>query len=116
MGIPLQECKQQFCFMSDKMKTRLRNHLVEPAIQAGLDDILFETFSLQIGYSRRFTAADLAHSITALLESQGKAPGEWETAFFRVRYRQHAMRSAPTHQHTYTQTHTPTAYHVPLTT
>jgi hypothetical protein len=82
VGVPLAECRQQFCFMSDRMKTRLRDHLEKPARDANLPDVFFETFSLQVGYGRPLSAADLVHSVAALLESQGKARGDWEKAFY----------------------------------
>ena len=72
--------------MSDRMKTRLRDQLAETAIMANLPDILYETFSLQVGYGRPLSAADLVHSVTALLESQGKSKGDWEKAFYQVRH------------------------------
>lgn len=68
IGIPLQDCKQQYSFMSDRMQKRLRDRIREPAERAGLEDIFFETFSLQVGqYIYVFVSQKpLAHHSTAI--------------------------------------------------
>eukprot|EP00510_Aplanochytrium_minuta_P002458 CAMPEP_0184023020 /NCGR_PEP_ID=MMETSP0954-20121128/11045_1 /TAXON_ID=627963 /ORGANISM="Aplanochytrium sp, Strain PBS07" /LENGTH=341 /DNA_ID=CAMNT_0026305691 /DNA_START=254 /DNA_END=1276 /DNA_ORIENTATION=- len=68
MGISLKESQQKFSFMSTKLKSKLREKIDEHAEEFRLDDMLYNSFQCQAGFDTQVSAADVVHSIQALLE------------------------------------------------
>eukprot|EP00939_MAST-03C_sp_MAST-3C-sp1_P004838 g4838.t1 len=73
MGIPLKECRQKFAYMSERLKGRLKTSAEDCSREFELDEILFQTFSRQDGFSDMISASDLVHITTALLECETDA-------------------------------------------
>ena len=88
MGISLKECNQKFSFMSVRLKTKLRDKIMEHMQEFDLDDILYSSFQYQgtkrifmcgherskkslrnlAGFDTLVSAADVTHAVQALLE------------------------------------------------
>lgn len=78
MGIPLSQCKQQYCGMDMTMKQELQSLLEGKADKYGLSQLLFASFSLSYGFRSRFSASDYVYATSALLEpnDRDKTPAE----------------------------------------
>ena len=67
-GIPLKECKQQFRYMNPVYKKILKEKLSEIATEFEMGDMFVSTCVRQYTRKRQFSALDVVHSVTALLE------------------------------------------------
>jgi len=86
MGFPLEESKQKYAFMSPKLKSNLRERVMEHAGDFGLDDLTFSGFVRVSGYRSLISASDTSHAITALLENDGDGSEEKSRDAFNAAY------------------------------
>ncbi|XP_002403235.2 cell division control protein 45 homolog [Ixodes scapularis] len=79
LGLPLQQCKQQYASMDMNLRSHVKEWMCDAADKYGLDQLLFACFSGRCGYRDQFFASDAAYGLLALVES----PGEqlWENFF-----------------------------------
>ncbi|KAJ4458042.1 putative DNA replication pre-initiation complex subunit Cdc45 [Paratrimastix pyriformis] len=68
MGIPLQQCHQDYRAMDPTQRRRLPELLKQWAPKYGLPEASFESFQRTIGFHHCISAADAVFSATALLE------------------------------------------------
>lgn len=95
MGLPLKDCKQNYCFMGDTHKQMLEQKVEEFKHRFNLNDIKFGSFYKQHGSNFEISAADMVYALSALLE-QGPDPTDddadvddddeqlWERNFYRA--------------------------------
>jgi cell division control protein 45 len=68
MGLPLAQCKQNYTAMDVKIRENLKDWIIESSRRYGMDDIIYSSFVLQMGYKHQYSAADMVWCITAFLE------------------------------------------------
>lgn len=75
MGLPLNQCKQQFSAMESNMKPEVKTKMQEYMTKYGLvvQDVILPSFSLQYGYKNLMCATDYVLACTAVLESVDKS-------------------------------------------
>jgi cell division control protein 45 len=71
IGIPLQECKQQYRFMKSQFKATLREKLPLIGSQYDIDDLFITTCVRQYSRKRQYSASDVVYAISALFEYPG---------------------------------------------
>jgi cell division control protein 45 len=74
MGIPLQQCKQNYSFMSPELRAHFRKELLGPvSAEFGLQDPppLFKSFYRYNAFKNPIAAADVVFAVSALIESAG---------------------------------------------
>ena len=67
--MPLEEAKQQFCFMNPNIKRRFKEKIIEVASVFNLNDISMISYSRQFDARTQLSATDMAYAISALLET-----------------------------------------------
>ena len=68
-AVPLEEAKQQFCFMNPNIKRRFKEKIIEVASEFNLNDISMISYSRQFDARTQLSATDMAYAISALLET-----------------------------------------------
>lgn len=68
LGIPLQECKQQYRFMKADFKNTLKEKLSLIGSNYEIDDLFLTTCVRQYSRKRQYCAADVVYGISALIE------------------------------------------------
>ncbi|XP_046839904.1 cell division control protein 45 homolog [Xenia sp. Carnegie-2017] len=79
IGLPLHQCQQKFSAMDVTLKNTLKDSVLEVAEKYGLDEILFGSFNVQLGFKIKLTASDVVFAVAALIENsteEGKAYSE----------------------------------------
>lgn len=69
MGFPLVDCQKKFQYMSMEVKQRMKDEFDHFLPEYGLTDFYYRSFFRIHGYCSKFSAADVAYGVTALLES-----------------------------------------------
>lgn len=69
VGIPLKECRAAFRTMGKEYRKALEEGLTAEAEQYSLPSLTFDSFTRQHGSNFRVSAADITHSLAALLEN-----------------------------------------------
>lgn len=81
MGIPLEECKQDYGYMRKEFKDALYDKMLQYGTEFGLVNLTYPSFRRVTNYTSQLAAADLVISITAMLETPTAADeGEASTA------------------------------------
>eukprot|EP00002_Diphylleia_rotans_P004337 TRINITY_DN13166_c0_g1_i1.p1 TRINITY_DN13166_c0_g1~~TRINITY_DN13166_c0_g1_i1.p1 ORF type:complete len:738 (+),score=192.94 TRINITY_DN13166_c0_g1_i1:43-2256(+) len=78
MGIPLSQCQQKFSCMRSDLQAKLFEKIKTYAPTFGLEDILFGTFILNIGFKTQLSASDVVYSLCALLDCRSLKSMEQE--------------------------------------
>ncbi|XP_059141300.1 cell division control protein 45 homolog [Physella acuta] len=75
MGLPLTQCKQQFCAMDSVLRLEVKGKIQEYMNKYGLDmqDVILPSFCMQYGYKNLLCATDYVYACTAILESVDKS-------------------------------------------
>ncbi|KAJ1534589.1 hypothetical protein HK096_003707 [Nowakowskiella sp. JEL0078] len=68
MGLPLAECREQYCGMKLEFKRLLREKLIVLGPNYGLDEIIYPSFYRQYGFKGSLSASDAMYSLSALLD------------------------------------------------
>ena len=68
IGIPLQECKQQYRFMKASFKSTLKEKLSLIGSNYDIEDLFLTTCVRQYSRKRQFSASDVVYSVSALIE------------------------------------------------
>lgn len=68
LGMPMEEAKQKFQFMSPKYKEGLKEKMIKVCSHEDLD-ILVSSFLKQVDNNTQFSAMDMVHCINAILEN-----------------------------------------------
>ena len=68
MGLPLDECKQEYAYMRKTFKDMLFDKMTQYGSEFGLVNLTFPSFRRVTNYSTQMTPADLVHCVTAQLE------------------------------------------------
>lgn len=71
IGIPLQECKQQYRFMKSQFKATLREKLPIIGNQYEIEDLFITTCVRQYSRKRQYSASDVVYAVSALFEYPG---------------------------------------------
>lgn len=71
IGIPLQECKQQYRFMKANFKLTLKEKLPLIGNTYDIDDLFITTCVRQYSRKRQYSASDIVYAISALIECPG---------------------------------------------
>jgi len=71
MGFPLEECSQLYPFMKPLLRKKLKDSIEKCAPEYGFEkgELCFDGFTRVTGFQSLISACDLAHAISALLES-----------------------------------------------
>jgi cell division control protein 45 len=80
MGCSLAQCRQHYGHMRPSIKDNLGTKLEAYAPSYNLPDLQFDSFQLEQGFKRAFSASDAVYAVSALLEAQ-HAPDEVRTHF-----------------------------------
>jgi cell division control protein 45 len=76
MGVPLQQCRQQFSFMTPEIRQHFRAQIKDPVIQEKYKladpDCTYKSFCRFTSYKNPIAAEDVVQAATALLELYGK--------------------------------------------
>ena len=81
MGVPQAEAKQRYAHMSIDLKNTLGRALQETGDLYGLDEVVFTSFSRQMGYAAEVSASDVVEAASAALEL---APMDSQDGFNRA--------------------------------
>ncbi|KAI8749259.1 cell division control protein 45 isoform X1 [Biomphalaria glabrata] len=75
MGLPLNQCRQQFGAMDANLRSEVKGKIQEFMSKYGLDiqDVILPSFSLHYGYKSQLCATDYVLSSIAVLESGDKS-------------------------------------------
>ncbi|XP_028400506.1 cell division control protein 45 homolog [Dendronephthya gigantea] len=79
LGLPLHQCQQKFSAMDVSLRNKLKESIIQVAEKYGLEEILFGSFNVQMGYKNKLCASDVVFATTALLENsteEGKTYSE----------------------------------------
>lgn len=71
IGIPLQECKQQYRFMKANFKLTLKEKLPLIGNTYDIDDLFITTCVRQYSRKRQYCASDIVYAVSALIECPG---------------------------------------------
>ena len=71
IGIPLQECKQQYRFMKAEFKGTLKEKLSQIGNHFEIEDLFLTTCVRQYTRKRQYSASDIVYSVSALIECPG---------------------------------------------
>jgi len=69
MGLPLEECKQEYAYMKKHFKDALYDKMNQYGSEFGLVNLTFPSFRRVTNYATQLTPADLVYSVAAQLES-----------------------------------------------
>ena len=69
MGIPLEECKQDYGYMRKEFKDALYDKMLQYGTEFGLVNLTYPSFRRVTNYTSQLAAADLVISVTAMLEA-----------------------------------------------
>lgn len=85
-GIPLQECRQEYSFMSLKTKQELDSKMNNYVGEYGLDDYVFGSFIRIINYTEEYSAVDVALSISSIVENYNESndKDKWKMQFYEA--------------------------------
>ena len=64
MGLPLDECKQEYAYMKTPFKDKLFDKMMQYGSEFGLVNLTFPSFRRVTNYSTQMTPADLVHCAT----------------------------------------------------
>lgn len=85
MGISLAECQQQYHYMKNETRKRLKQMLENVGKDADLGDLYFTNLYRFHGYDDQVSAADVVYGVIALLEaSTNDAKQDWTENFCTV--------------------------------
>ncbi|XP_064485952.1 cell division control protein 45 homolog [Ornithodoros turicata] len=76
IGLPLSQCRQRYACMDVNLRTNIKEWMSELTEKYGLDRLTFGCFVASCGYRHRFFATDVAHSLSALLETASDQTSE----------------------------------------
>ncbi|CAM9496181.1 unnamed protein product [Chrysoparadoxa australica] len=68
MGFSLDQCRQKFPFMSAQLRSRLKDQINKYAHEYHLADVTYKGFTRCAGFKSPVAAADIVHSVSALME------------------------------------------------
>ncbi|VVB01353.1 unnamed protein product [Arabis nemorensis] len=68
-GFVLIKCQQKFPYMSQQVKSKMKEEFDRFLPEYGMNDFYYQSFLRLHGYGSRVSAADVVHGVTALLES-----------------------------------------------
>ena len=71
IGVPLQECKQQYRFMKSEFRNSLKEKLSQIGNHFDIEDLFLTTCVRQYSRKRQYSASDVVYSISALIECPG---------------------------------------------
>ena len=70
MGLPLDECKQEYCYMRKEFKDPLFDKMLQYGSEFGLNNLTYPSFRCVTSYGvAQVAAADVVTSVTAVLEN-----------------------------------------------
>jgi hypothetical protein len=76
MGVPLQQCKQEFSFITPSLRSHFRQQISSESTKAEFNlqapDVLFDSFFRYNSFRNPVAAADVVHAATALFEMYGE--------------------------------------------
>lgn len=72
LGLPLSQCEQKFSANDVKLRKEAKESIFASAEKYGLSELIIGSFISQNTYSYKFSASDVAHSISALLNFRFK--------------------------------------------
>lgn len=68
MGFSLEQCKQKYQFMNNKLQQKLTDQIKKYGKDYGLDDVFYGSFQRFMGFRMPISAADVVYLVTSLLE------------------------------------------------
>uniref|UniRef100_A0A915IXR8 Uncharacterized protein n=1 Tax=Romanomermis culicivorax TaxID=13658 RepID=A0A915IXR8_ROMCU len=71
--LPLVQCKQRFTANDTQLRKEAKETIQNNVDKYNLLELIYGSFSCQSTYSHRFSASDVAHSITAVLRFRKSA-------------------------------------------
>eukprot|EP00300_Choanocystis_sp_HF-7_P005274 c13988_g1_i1.p1 GENE.c13988_g1_i1~~c13988_g1_i1.p1 ORF type:complete len:532 (+),score=92.56 c13988_g1_i1:40-1635(+) len=74
MGIPLDECKQSFQWMSSEYKQALRARMEDFKDEFGLSDLMYGSFVRSVPFQPAYSAADIAYAVSSILVTPQPTP------------------------------------------
>ncbi|XP_065190174.1 cell division control protein 45 homolog [Sycon ciliatum] len=83
MGLPLVQSKQKFGAMDKDIRNNVKTWMEELSPKYRLDDMTYGSFVAQFGYQHKFSAADVVHALTGLLENTD-GQMDYSTNFFKA--------------------------------
>jgi len=78
MGVPLDECKQEYSYMRKEYKDPLYDKMLQYGAEFGLINLTYPSFRRISNYTSQLAAADLVVAVTAMLEAPGAEDSEGE--------------------------------------
>lgn len=69
LGLPLTQCKQKYSSMDVDLRSNLKDWIVQSAEKYGLDEIMYGSFAVQLGFKTNLCASDVVFSVSSLLEN-----------------------------------------------
>lgn len=76
LGVSLDQCRQKWDFVSPSTRSRVVEQLEMYSTEFGLENLQYKSFQRCVGFTKRASAADVVHSVAALLEA-GDAGAFW---------------------------------------
>lgn len=68
IGLPLNQCKQKYSSMDVELRSHLKEWIEDASEKFGLDEIMYGSFTVQLGYKTKLCASDVVFAVSSTLE------------------------------------------------